>query len=196
MKNLFLSLMMLLACVCIQAQVSLNVLSGEIMLQLSTGEKMIPLLDKVSGVYQIADEYISGTQYRVYISNDEPVYVYVIASDMLNNVGKIFPLHDNRSAALASASHIAIPDDTHYVEMDDTKGKDYMCVLYSKEALDVDAIVSKIKSANGSFCEKVKSAVSGKMAATDDVRYVLNNIGFSAKTKKTVVPIIVEIKHK
>jgi hypothetical protein len=34
------------------------------------------------------------------------------------------------------------------------------------------------------------------MVPTKDTRYVLNNIGFSAKTDKSVVPVIVEISHK
>lgn len=177
--------------------ISLNDLSGEITLQLSTGEKMVPLLDQVNGVYSIAEEYISGTRYRIYISNNEPAYVYVIGSDLKNNVSKVFPPTDNISAALTYRSnHIAIPDETYYVEMDNTIGKDYMCVLYSKDVLDINDIVNKIKSEDGSFSEKVRNVISDKMATTNDIRYVLNNIGFSAKTEKSVVPVIVEIKHK
>ena len=177
--------------------IPLNELSGEITLQLATGEKMIPVLDKNSGIYRIAEDYISGTRYRIYISNNEPAYVYVIGSDMGNNVSKVFPPKDNISAALTyKSNHIAIPDETYYVEMDNTTGKDYMCVLYSKEALNIADVINKIKLGNGSFYDKVKNAVSGKMASPNDIRYVMNSIGFSAKTNKTVVPIIVEIGHK
>ncbi len=50
---------------------------------------------------------------------------------------------------------------------------------------------------NGSFIEKVESAVGKeKIASTNRIKYESNNIGFSAKTEKTVVPIIVEIGHK
>lgn len=177
--------------------IPLNELSGEISLQLATGEKMIPIFDAKSGVYKIAEEYISGTRYRIYISNNEPAYVYVIGSDMGNNVSKVFPPKDNISAALTyKSNHIAIPDETYYVEMDNTTGKDYMCVLYSKEALSISDVINKIKFGNGSFQDKVLNAISGKMASQSDVRYVMNNIGFSAKTNKTIVPIIVEIGHK
>lgn len=60
--------------------VVLNSLSGEIDLQLATGEKMLPVLDSISGMcrYRIAGEFISRTRYRIYISNNEPAYVYVI----------------------------------------------------------------------------------------------------------------------
>lgn len=177
--------------------VKLNELSGELTLQLATGEKMVPSLDQTNSIYRIADEYISGTRYRLYISNNEPAYVYAIGSDLENNVSKVFPPKDNISAALTyKSNHIAIPDEMYYIEMDNTTGKDYLCVLYSKDALDINEIVNKVKSTNGSFNEKIKFAISGKNASPNDIKYAVSDIAFNAKTEKTIVPIIVEIKHK
>lgn len=176
-----------------------RIFAGEIELQLSTGEKMVPVLDYVSGVfrYRIADEYISRTRYRIYITNNEPAYVYVIGSDLKNNVSKVFPSAENISAALVyKSNHIAIPDETYYVEMDDTRGTDYMCVLYSNEALDIDSIIWRIRTSGGTFYDKVCSAVGNKLVPASDIRYIMNNIGFSARSDRTVVPIIVEINHK
>ena len=172
--------------------------AGEIELQLSTGEKMVPVLDSINNIfrYRIADAYISRTRYRIYISNNEPAYVYVIGSDLWNNVSKVFPPSDNISAALTyNSNHIAIPNENYFVEMDDTKGTDYMCVLYSKNALDIDSIVNIIKSTEGSFYNKVKNAIKGDLIPTNDIRYIINKIGFSAKSDNTIVPIIVEITH-
>lgn len=179
--------------------VNLNSFSGEIDLQLSTGEKMVPVLNSRSGLptYKIAGEYVSRTRYRIYISNNEPAYVYVIGSDLKNSVSKVFPPAGNISAALTyKSNHIAIPDERYYVEMDNTPGTDYMCVLYSKNALDINGIIGRIRSAGGTFHNKVKQAVAGLIAPESDIRCTLNNIGFSARTEKTVVPVIVEITHK
>lgn len=180
-------------------QVNYNQFAGEIELQLSTGEKMVPVLDSKNGMqcYRIADEYISRTRYRIYISNNEPAYVYVIGSDLGNNVSKVFPPTDNISAALTyKSNHIAIPDETYFVEMDDTKGTDFMCVLYSRDALDINAIVDKIEVTEGSFYDKLKAAISEEMAPSEDITYDKNAIKFSAKTEKTLVPLIVELSHK
>lgn len=177
----------------------LNNLSGEIELILSTGEKMLPILDSINGIsrYRITDELISRTRYRIYISNNEPAYVYVIGSDLANNVSKVFPPSDNISAALTyKQNHIAIPDETYYIELDDTKGTDYMCVLYSKDALDINDIIDKIKTTEGSFYDKVKHSIPDKVAMTKEITYKPNNIGFSAKTEKTLVPIFIELNHK
>ena len=181
------------------APAAVNRFDGEIELQLATGEDMIPVLDYISGMYRyrIADEFVSRTRYRIYISNNEPAYVYVIGSDLSNNVSKVFPPSDNISAALTyKSNHIAIPDETFYVEMDDTRGTDYMCVLYSSEALDINTIIRRIENAGGSFYDKVRTAVGDKLVPATDIRYIMNRIGFSAKTDRTVVPIIVEVKHK
>ena len=173
-----------------------NNLSGEITLQLATGERMVPHFNYRSRSYRIADEYISGTRYRIYISNNQPAYVYVIGSDIRNNVSKVFPPKEGISAALTyKSNHIAIPDEKYYVEMDNNRGTDYMCVLYSKEALNINDIISKIKAAEGSFYEKVKTVLGNKLAEHQDIRYIINNMGFGAITTKTVVPIFVEITH-
>lgn len=174
-----------------------NDLSGSIDLQLSTGEKMSPALNTAKGTYHIADDFISGTRYRIYITNNEPAYVYVIGSDLQNNVSKVFPPKDNISALLNyKQNHIAIPDETYYVEMDNTTGTDYMCVLYSKDELNINDIVARIKSGTGSFQDRVKAVLGDKLATANDIRYVMNAISFSAKTEKTVVPVIVELTHK
>lgn len=172
--------------------------AGDIELELSTGEKMQPQLQQGSAipVYKLREPYMSRTRYRVYISNNEPAYVYVIGSDNLNNVSKVFPPADNISAALTyKSNHIAIPDEKYYIELDDNVGSDYMCVLYSKNELPVNDIVKKIKNASGSFQDKVKSAVSG-LVPKFDITNKSNAISFSARSEKTVVPVIVEIPHK
>lgn len=176
-----------------------NCFVGDIELQLATGEKMIPVLDSINGMfrYRIADEFVSKTRYQIFVSNDEPAYVYVIGSDLRNQVSRWFPLSGDINAAMTyGQNHMAIPDETYYMEMDDTPGTDYMCVLYSKDALDIDGIIEEIKLANGNFYNKVKHAIADRMVLAKDVRYVLNNIGFSARTDKTIVPVIVEISHK
>lgn len=172
-----------------------NLLSGSLRLQLSTGEEMRGTLS--GGIYKISGEYISGTRYRIYISNNQPAYVYVIGSDLQNNVSKVFPPNDRISPALTyKSNNIAIPDENWYVQMDNTVGKDYVCVLYSAEELDIQTIVSKIRSGYGSFYDKVSLALSGKLATGSDVNFSQNTISFSAQTNKTVVAVIAEVVHR
>ncbi|MBR4325448.1 MAG: DUF4384 domain-containing protein [Bacteroidales bacterium] len=174
---------------------NIHLLSGSLKLQLSTGEEMRGSLS--NGIYKISGEYISGTRYRIYISNNQPAYVYVIGSDLQNNVSKVFPPNDHISPALTyKSNNIAIPDEKWFVQMDNTVGKDYICVLYSAEELDINAVVNKIRNGYGSFYDKVSSALSGKLATSGDVNFSQNTISFSAQTNKTVVAVIAEVVHK
>ena len=172
-----------------------NSLSGSLKIQLSTGEEMRGILN--SGVYKISGEYISGTRYRIYISNNQPAYVYVIGSDLHNNVSKLFPPNDRVSPALLyKSNNIAIPDEKWFIEMDNTIGKDYLCVLYSSEELDINSVISKIRYSSGSFYDKLKTALGDKLVPNSDIVFSTSGISFSAQSDKKVVAIIAEITHK
>ena len=136
-----------------------KVLSGSMYLQLATGEIIAQQLTRWKRkipVYKAKGKYISGTRCRVYLSNNEPAYVYVIGSDLENNVSKLFPHTSNVSPALVySSNNIALPSEDSYIEMDETSGKDYFCLLYSSQALPIDSIIDKTKHARGSFEEKL-----------------------------------------
>ncbi len=147
--------------------------------------------------YYITEDYPSGKKFRLSVSNHEPAWVYVIASDMQNNVTKLFPYADNISAYLNySENNIALPDESHEFELDATPGIDYFCVLYSQKELDVDYLVEEISQANGAFYDKLKTVLGELLAPKEDVRYIMNDIGFSAKTDNPVVPLVVEISHQ
>ena len=176
-----------------------NELQGEFYIQLATGEKPAATFDGSGKIphYDIHGEYISGTRYRIYISNNEPAYVYMIGSDLYNNVGRLFPPDETVSPAmLYKSNEIAIPDETWYVEMDETVGTDYLCVLYCAESIDIDSIVEKIASSTeGSFYERLKNALGDQLVPADDVRFSAGKIEFSAKTNGNVLPIVGEITH-
>jgi C1A family cysteine protease len=172
-----------------------HLLSGSLKLQLSTGEEMRGSFQ--NGVYKISGEYISGTRYRIYVSNNQPAWVYVIGSDLQNNVSKVFPPNDKISAALTyKSNNIAIPDEKWFIQMDNTVGKDYVCVLYSAEELDINSVINKIRNGYGSFYDKVSNALNGKLASNSEVNFSQNTISFSAQTNKTVVALIAEVVHK
>ena len=175
-------------------------LAGELRFILSTGQEMRPKLQasRKMPYYQLEGSYISGTRYRLYISNNEPAYVYVIGSDLKNSVTKVFPPNDHISAALVYKSNdIAIPDEKWYIEMDNITGKDYICVLYSRDELPINDIIKNMKAKSGSFFDKVAKVLSDKTVPAKAIKYDASTIHFSVKnTNKIIVPIIVEIDHK
>lgn len=176
-----------------------NALSGSFYVQLATGEKMPVTLNTTNNVptYKVDGSYISGTRYRVYISNNEPAFVYVIASDLTNSVSKVFPPTDNISPALVyKSNNIALPDEKWYMEMDNTVGIDYLCVLYSKETLDINNIIKQIQSSNGNFYRRIYSVLGNKIAKTSEISLTSGSISFTAQTSGIIVPVVLEIIHK
>lgn len=176
-----------------------NILGGSLSLQLSTGASMQPMLNNNMQYpyYEIRGSYISGTRYRVYLTNHEPAYVYIIGSDLKSNTSKIFPPRDDISPVLSyKQSHIAIPDDKWYMEMDNNVGTDYMCVLYSMHELNINRIISLVKARKGSFVEKIVDCIGSDIASIDDITFDSNRITFKASTNGTVVPIIIAMHHE
>ena len=172
-------------------------LSGELHFVLSTGQEMRPHLHSLNNMpyYKMEGSYISDTRYRLFISNNEPAYVYVIGSDLTGAVSKVFPPNNRISAALVYRSN-DIPDERWFIQMDNTKGKDYICVLYSSDELPIDDIVNKIKAASGSFFDKVNKVLEDKTVPPKTINYSTSVIRFDVKkTDKIVVPVIVEIEH-
>ena len=74
--------------------------------------------------------------------------------------------------------------------------REYMCFFYSIDELNVDAIVDMMNEKRGKLFDKLHGALSTmRMIPQKDIRFVMNEIEFSARTDKTVVPVIIEIVH-
>ena len=188
-------------------------LSGSIKLALSTGEEMpASLLISTRGlkvvtanrtpepltIYQTVNAYTSGTNFRIYISNNEPAYVYAISSDLSNAVTKIFPYEDNISAALTyKKNEVAIPDENHYIQFDEKPGKDFLCVLYSRTELNINDLIAKISAEQGTFNERIFKVVGDRMVDPANIKFTNDRIAFQAYSKdKDIIALMVELDHK
>ncbi|MEO6734224.1 MAG: C1 family peptidase [Ferruginibacter sp.] len=190
-------------------------LSGEIKLMLSTNLLMpvnLQTADRglivvssqtkaVPGpltIYKTTNAYTTGTRFRIYISNNQPAYVYAISADLTNAVTKIFPYEEGISAALTDKRNdVAIPDEQHFIEFDDKPGKDFLCVLYCREALDINTIVSNISAQQGSFSERVFKVLGDKLADPKNILFSKTKIAFEGFSGgKNIVAMLVEIEHK
>lgn len=156
--------------------------------------------DTDSGIadYRLSKPLYSGSKYKVYVSNDKPAYMYVIASDLKNNASILFPFNQNISAYMSySKNEIVLPNENYSFKLDNNKGIDYTCVLFSKYKLDINKILRQIKSASGNFKEKLNKVIGDKLISNNEVKFSSVQASFSARSHlKSVVAIIVEIEHK
>jgi len=181
-------------------------LEGEITFELRDGNSMQAVKSSNNEnseivSYKTSKNYESGTMFRFYISNSKPAYIYAIASDLAGGINKIFPHKENISPYLGySKSSIPFPSESAYIRMDNTAGTDFLCILYSKEELDIDAIKEKMESQAGkSFYSKLNYALGSKLIPFKSINYQEDGIGFETKLPdddSSVVPVIIEINHQ
>ncbi|RKZ86584.1 MAG: cysteine protease, partial [Candidatus Parabeggiatoa sp. nov. 1] len=171
-------------------------LSGKLKFVLASGGKMPAKL--VGQQYQMKRAYYFGTRFRIYISNNEPAYVYALALDKNGNVSKIFPHRDNISPALTyKRNEVPIPDEYHYIGIDNTGGSDFLGVLYAKDKLDINTLRRQLERTRGSFANRLKKVLGNQLVDPSNIKYAISEIGFSATSRgKKVVALIVEIRGK
>lgn len=192
-----------------------NKVSGEITLKLSSGKNMYPRLSdeakrnfnivkagssKLKTTYSIDKAYTSGTQFRIYLKSKQRGYVYLIGyggSD--KSVNKLYPFDNFSPYFNYTNSEIALPNEDYYIEFDNKPGQDILCVLYSKERLDINNIISKAKYGSGDFVANVKKVLQYKMFKGSELTFKDNKIAFNAKSNSSsskVVPIFISVNHQ
>ncbi|MFK8060868.1 MAG: C1 family peptidase, partial [Polaribacter sp.] len=190
---------------------SSNKLGGEITLKLSNGNAMpvklaegatrnFNIVKASKTTYKVNNTYTSGTQFRIYLNSKQRGYVYLIGYGSADkSVNKLYPFGSYSDFFNYTNSEIAIPNEDYFIEFDNKPGRDILCVLYSKEKLNVNDIVSKAKYGSGDFVTRVKKALSSKMFNGSNVSFNNNKISFNATSTSSsakVVPIFIEMNHQ
>lgn len=152
---------------------------------------------ETKSTYKLNQSQKSGTEFRIYISNNEPAYVYLLGYG--SKSGKVSPIYpfEGYSAYLGyKKSNVAIPNEDYFIGLDNQTGKDYLCVLYSKKALNIKSVAQKLQAESGAFNERVKKVLGSNMVDGKNIEFKRNEISFKAKSSgKSVVPIILEFDH-
>jgi hypothetical protein len=170
------------------------VLSGELILDIA-GQRIETELD--GNLYKSKQPYYSGTNYNLSIINNESAYVYVIGSNLTKDNNVLFPLKNQSALLSKKGQRVALPGGNYMFQMDDTKGLDYLMVLYSKKPLEIDEITTKMKFEHGTFLQRLYKVLGEEVVPLDHIKYSEDGrLLFSATTSQyTVVPIVVEMQH-
>lgn len=170
-------------------------------LQVSTRGLTVVPKDAISSPltqYTSANTYASGTRFRIMVSNDQPAFVYAISSDLTNEVYQLFPYAPGISAALTDKKNeFALPDEDHFIEFDAKPGREFLCVLYSKDPLDIQAVSRAVATQTGSFNERVFKVLQDKLIDPKNINFDRNNISFKGFSNgKAVMAMMVQMEHR
>ena len=157
-----------------------------------------PEKKQASSQYKTVKGYASGTKYRVYITLSEPVYLYVLGSDLTTHITPLFPPDASISPYISNKNAtIALPDEKWFIEMDDVKGKDFMLLLYSKKALEIDKLVKQWNSQTGTAAEKIQKTMGSKLLPHTTLNLSANTMGFKTPLSiDSLILITLEIEHQ
>lgn len=181
----------------VENNASLTSLSGQVNFMLSAGYEMTANFNE-KGYYEMADKYYSGTLFRLFISNQEPSYVYAFGLDQQFKTYRIFPFSPEVSPYLGyQRNNVAIPDESHFVKLDQNPGDEFFLVLYSKEKLDLASIMQKMEITQGDVMARLRFALGDKLMDSKEIAYNrTGKMGFKGiSTTKTIVPLIILLKH-
>lgn len=148
--------------------------------------------------YKIMEPLVSGSRIRFYLQNDNPAYVYVLGTGSVDpTVNILFPV-DGLSALLNYNTNVVpLPSEDHHFEMDDTVGKDYVILLYSKEKLDIDLILKSLNDSEGTIDRKLDNLFEDQIISNTMINYNESEIDFEtyAKDQSKIMSIIIEFDH-
>lgn len=169
-------------------------LAGGIELELVEGGVM-ELTQLSPGYYKIKKSYPSGTQFKIKIINHSTGFLYVFASDLSEEIFGLFPPAVT-SAAFSTEASFYVPDENTPIEIDETIGTDYLCVIFSKEDLDITGIQNEIVKATGNFHDKVLNTLSDKLVPQNKIKFEVSTADFSViESEKSIVTLIIEHEH-
>lgn len=174
-------------------------LEGDIQLVLSNGQGMLTL-PKGKGLFEVSEPYYAGTLFQLLINNEKPAYVYALGADEEFNLNPLFPQSEQISPYLSyRGNRVALPGEDQYAQIVGEPGTDYLCILYSREELNIQDIRFKFAQLpHLSFQDRIQEVLGEKLIPQKAVEYFTSeDIKFQAHCsgKQSVLPIIVAIRH-
>ena len=157
------------------------------------------VLNNGEHTYKAKKPLTSGSQVRMFINNDQPAFVYILGTGSVNtSIAQLFPVEGLSAALNYETNEVALPTEDGAFVMDDTVGKDYMIMLFSREPLEIDTLNDEITKTSGKFSKRLKTVLGDKLIPFDDIEFEKNKIEFETLYKgddNKIMALIIEFDH-
>lgn len=149
-------------------------------------------------VYRMIETYASGTAFKLLINNAQPAYVYIIGTDTTRKMTRLFPYADGISPLLGPNTTVAYPSESKSIALDNTRGTDYMLVIFSKKPLDYGHLLDQLQRTSGNLANRILTALKDDLINWQSIRYRTDAVGFEVDNtaRGSIVPVLVALDHK
>ncbi|WP_337867025.1 C1 family peptidase [Ignavibacterium sp.] len=168
-----------------------KLISGLLYLKLANGEFMEFCSEE--NIYTSAEPFPPQTEFEIFISANNYFYLYCFSLDNEGNFNILFPQNSIISNLIPYRnSGIPIPDEDHYLKLNEKGSEDYLIVLISKNKINWQSVINKLKIKRQYSTTLIKKIVDHSSIST----YVIdkNKIAFELKSSDTdLITIIIKI---
>lgn len=167
--------------------VAAQVHTAEVDLVVDGTNVALPWLRESKGLlfYTLDNEYASGTEMHLACKTDGYRYQCLVATD--SRTLKLAVLYCGPAVA-------SVPPQQNMV-LDDTRGRDYLCLIYSDKPIDADQLLKKYAKAEGNFYSRMETSLKEYRTPASEVRYIQNRLGLTCYSNG-MVPLYIEVEHR
>lgn len=181
-------------------------LSGTIVLETEKGQRMGVQHNPAKQVYMMDESWLAGTRFRIYLQNEAPVHLYAFDFDQSGNSSLVFPYAETVSSYIPyKKNYVPIPDEQHFIEIEDAPGRNELCVIYSNKEIEIDKLIATI-NARGKEIVAQDQPIEGvirqellKLRVTpvplNQIQFINNEVKFTSKRlKEQCVPLVIRFR--
>ncbi len=130
--------------------------------------------------YKVNQSLLSGSEMRMYIESEQSAFVYMLGTGEVDrSVAQLFPVDGISPALNYLNSEVALPSENHFFKMDNTVGKNYIILLFSREKLNISEIKDRFSNSTGNVGRRLKTATEGLLIPSEYINFSSETIEFS-----------------
>ncbi|WP_051203336.1 DUF4384 domain-containing protein [Hugenholtzia roseola] len=159
--------------------------------------------------YQALQGYASGTQFQIAVEGSKAAYLYVLYGDKSHQrVQVLYPnlmeieMGKDTEIPLKTHQKFALPQTGGYLTLDATKGKDYLCLIFSAKPYPIEELLNRIEKlpAHLPFSNKILTNLRAKPLTHQEIDFKEGKIAFEIPatfsiTSDFLVPVFIEWEH-
>lgn len=150
-------------------------------------------------LYRFENTYKQGDSFSFKVGNgtEERIFLGIINMDFRGEVLKVFPYAEDASF-IKPKSKINPLGGLISLDNGMQDGKEYTCLLFGFEPINVETIVSQMNLLDGTFTQRLYHVLGNSLLPLDNVNYRKGNrISFDAQIKSgELLPIMLEMKQE